>query len=135
MPLRYGWWSYAKYMARNYPALHKELQALQITSTTANYTGEPRGGDISRGTERAALRQLPPVQQKEHDAVELALQMAAGRNGNGHLRTQLVELVFFKRSHTLEGACQKLHISYGTGKRYGHDFLCDIARNYGLLEK
>lgn len=132
---RYGWWSYAKYMARNYPDLHRELADIQATSTTANYSGEMRGGETSRGTENAALRQLSAIQQKEHDAVELAIQSAGGKPGNGRLRVQLAELVFFSRSHTLEGACRVLHIGYATGKRYQQDFLCDIAKNFGLLER
>lgn len=132
--LRYGWWSYAKYMARNYPNLCEELRQLQSTSTTANYSGEPRAGsDTSRGTESAALRQLSPVKQKEHDSVEHALEIARGKPGNGRLRTSLVDLVFFRQTHTLEGAAQRLHISYGTAKNYAHDFLCDIARFYGML--
>ena len=132
---RYGWWSYAKFMARNYPNLCRELEDKQATSTTANYSLGPRGSGEARGTEAAAMRQLSSVKMREYEAVRKAVEAAGSISGNGHLRVKLVEMVYFKRSHTLEGACQTLHISYVTGKRYNQDFLCGIAKNFGLLER
>lgn len=132
---RYGWWSYVKHMARNYPNLCMELENLRSISTTANYSMEPHGGGDARGTENAAMRQLSPVKMREYEAVRKAVEAAGAVPGNGYLRVKLAELVYFKRTHTLEGACQALHISYITGKRYNQDFLCGIAKNFGLLER
>lgn len=132
---RYGWWSYAKYMARNYTNLFRELEEKQSISTTANYSAGPRGSGEARGTEAAAIRQLSPVKMREYEAVRKAVEASSSVPGNGHLRVKLVEMVYFKRTHTLEGACQALHISYITGKRYNQDFLCGIAKNFGLLER
>lgn len=130
---RYGWWSYAKYMARNYPNLCLELKDKQSISTTANYSSSHRGSGEARGTESAAIRQLSPVKMREYEAVRKAVDAAGSVPGNGHLRMKMVEMVYFKRTHTLEGVCQVLHISYGTAKNYNHDFLCGIAKNFGLL--
>lgn len=130
---RYGWWTYAKYMARNYPNLCRELEDKRATSTTANYSAGPRGSGEARGTEAAAMRQLSPVKMREYEAVRKAVEAAGAVPGNGYLRVKLAEMVYFKRTHTLEGACQSLHISYGTAKNYNHDFLCGIAKNFGLL--
>ena len=130
---RYGWWGYAKYMARNYPNLRRELEDKQATSTTANYSLGPRGSGEARGTEAAAMRQLSSVKMREYEAVRKAVEAAGAVPGNGYLRVKLVEMVYFKRTHTLEGACQALHISYGTTKNYNHDFLCGVAKNFGLL--
>ena len=132
---RYGWWSYAKYMARNYPNLCLELKEKQSISTTSNYSSSHRGSGEARGTESAAIRQLSPVKMREYEAVRRALEAAGAVPGNGYLRVKLVEMVYFKRTHTLEGACQALHISYITGKRYNQDFLCGIAKNFGILER
>lgn len=132
---RYGWWTYVKYMARNYPNLCRELEDKRATSTTANYSLRPRGNGEARGTEAAAMRQLSPVKMREYEAVRKAVEAAGSIPGNGHLRVKLVEIVYFKRTHTLDGACQSLHISYITGKRYNQDFLCGIAKNFGLLER
>lgn len=132
---RYGWWTYAKYMARNYPTLSRELEDKRSISTTANYSSGPRGSGDARGTENAAMRQLSPVKMREYEAVRKAVEDTGAVPGNGYLRVKLVEMVYFKRTHTLEGACQELHISYITGKRYNQDFLCGIAKNFGLLER
>lgn len=130
---RYGWWTYAKYMARNYPNLCRELEDKRATSTTANYSLGPRGSGEARETEAAAMRQLSPVKMREYEAVRKAVEDAGSIPGNGYLRVKLVEMAYFKRTHTMEGACQALHISYGTAKNYNHDFLCGIAKNFGLL--
>ena len=130
---RHGWWSYAKYMARNYPNLCRELKEKQSISTTANYSSGPRGSGEARGTESAAMRQLPHAKMREYEAVRKAVEAAGSIPGNGHLRVKLVEMVYFKRTHTLEGVCHALHISYGTAKNYNNDFLCGIAKNFGLL--
>ena len=130
---RYGWWSYAKYMARNYPNLCLELKDKQSISTTSNYSSTHRGSREARGTESAAIRQLSPVKMREYEAVRKAVEDAGAVPGNGYLRLKLVEMVYFKRTHTLEGVCQVLHISYGTAKNYNHDFLCCVAKNFGLL--
>ena len=130
---RYGWWSYAKYMARNYPNLCRELKEKQSISTTANYSSSHRGSGEAMGTESAAIRQLSPVKMREYEAVRKAVDAAGSVPGNGNLRMKMVEMVYFKRTHTLEGACKELHISYGTAKNYNNDFLCGIAKNFGLL--
>ena len=80
------------------------------------------------------MRQLSPVKMREYEAVRKAVEAAGAVPGNGYLRVKLVEMVYFKRPHTLEGACKDLHISYITGKRYNQDFLGRIARAFGLLE-
>lgn len=130
---RYGWWSYAKYMARNYPNLCRELKDKQSISTTSNYSSSHRGSGEARGTESAAIRQLSHVKMREYEAVRKAVEAAGAVPGNGNLRVKLVEMVYFKRTHTLEGVCHALHISYGTAKNYNNDFLCGIAKNFGLL--
>ena len=79
------------------------------------------------------MRQLSQVKMREYEAVRKAVEAAGSVPGNGNLRVKLVEMVYFKRTHTLEGVCQVLHISYGTAKNYNHDFLCCVAKNFGLL--
>ena len=130
---RYGWWSYAKYMARNYPNLCLELKDKQSISKTSNYSSSHRGSGEARGTENAAMRQLSSVKMREYEAVRKAVEAAGAVPGNGNLRVKLVEMVYFKRTHTLEGVCHALHISYGTAKNYNNEFLCGIAKNFGLL--
>lgn len=63
---RYGWWSYAKFMARNYPNLCRELEDKQATSTTANYSLGPRGSGEARGAEAAALLAQAGGRDRQH---------------------------------------------------------------------
>ena len=104
-------------MARNYPNLCREM-----------------GSSDTGGPDAAVVQKLSPVKMREYEAVRKAIESAGSVPGNGCLRVKLVELVYFRGSHTLEGACQAIHISYATGRRYNHDFLCRIAQAFGLLE-
>lgn len=131
---RYGWWGYAKHMARQYPALLAKLAAMQAQSITADYSGQAHGGGASRTTENAALRQLPRAEQEELDAVRLAVDQMVSMPGNGRLRLRIIDLVYWKRTHNLCGAAQAVHVSEATAKRYNGDFLRAVARARGLLD-
>ena len=132
---RYGWWAYAKYMARNYPALCKKAEELQKQSVTAAYGAQEGKASLpGRTTEAAALRQLPPAEQAELDAVRYAVELMASKPGSGPLRLRLIELVYWKRSHNLYGAAMRVHISEATAKRYNGEFLRAIAKARQLLD-
>ena len=103
-------------MARNYPNLCREM-----------------GSSDTGGPDAAVVQKLSPVKMREYEAVRKAVEATGAVPGNGHLRVKLVEMVYFKRTHTLEGVCQVLHISYGTAKNYNHDFLWCVAKNFGVL--
>ena len=53
---------------------------------------------------------------------------------NGKERMQVIELVFFRQTHTLEGAAQIVPCSDRTARRWHTDFIKLVAREYGLLE-
>ena len=131
---RYGWWSYAKAMARGYPALLEKAEELRRHSMVADYSGQIKAPGASRTTETAALRQLPPSLQAELDAVALALDGLRRHRGSARLRLRIVEMVYFRQTHTLYGAAAAVHVSEATAKRYNGDFLRSIARARGLLD-
>ena len=54
---------------------------------------------------------------------------------NGGQTLRLVRMVFFHRSHTLEGAAQVLHISYRTARRRQDAFIQSVAEKMWLTEK
>ena len=54
---------------------------------------------------------------------------------NGGQTLRLVRMVFFHRSHTLEGAAQVLHISHHTAARRQNAFIRLVAEKMGLTEK
>ena len=129
---RYIWWSFAKGMIRQYPALKKEYEDLHQQNVTASMTGMPGGGSASRTTENITLRQLPGNQQKEYDAVDLAVRYTKNMP-NGKERMKIISLVYWKEGLTIEGAAQNIPCSKETAWRYHRDFVRLVGKSYGLL--
>lgn len=97
-----------------------------------------RPRDIWWGYVRNILRTYPEVTQEEEAAVHAAVQ-ATKQMDDGAVRLKMVDAVFFRRTHTLEGAAQLVSCSYATAKRWQQDFIREVARNYrcekGLVAK
>lgn len=130
---RYRWWGYIKAVIRSYPALKKEYEDLHEQSVTAKYSGMPGAGNVSRGTENIAIRELPSTKQREYEAVKRAIESVCLLR-SGKDRLALVDMVFWKKSHTLSGAAYKLSISDTTAQRYHGEFIRLVARIYGLMD-
>ena len=129
---RYHWWAYAKAIVRMYPQLKHDYEALHTQRITGDPERVPGGkGGVSRAVEITALRQLPPARQREYDAVTKAIELTKRRQ-NGVDRLTLIDLVFWKQSHNLEGAAIKLHLSDTTAKRYHTEFIRLVGFCYGL---
>lgn len=131
---RYDWWSYVKGMIRRYPELKARYADLHVQSVTANYSGVPRSGGASRGTEDIAVRELPTTAQREYEAVRRAIEQTE-RYRNGRDRLKVIELVLWKQSHTIEGAALMVPCSIATAWRYHGDFIRRVASNYGLMDE
>lgn len=131
---RYDWWPYVKGMIRRYPELcHKEA-ALHDTAVTANISGMPGGGKRTDKTADAALRTLPEINRRELEAVRAAICHIEGLH-SGKEQMELVKLYYWKRSHTLFGAANAIHISEKTALRWNRDFVMQVAENFGLIER
>lgn len=130
---RYIWWSYAKAMIRQYPDLKQEYEDLHSQNVTASITGMPGGGSATRTTEVIALRQLPPVKQKEFDSVDMAIRTTR-RMPNGRDRLKVIDLVLWKAETTIEGAAQRIHCSKETAWRYHRDFVRLVGKCHGLID-
>lgn len=131
---RYGWWSYAKYMTREYPALrteYRELKSAKITQTLFSITGSRSG--VSSTTENAVLRQLPPSKQAEYDAVTKAIERTK-QSKTATERLAIIDMVFWKKSHSLQGAALTVNVSYETAVDYHGDFLRLVGYYRGLCD-
>lgn len=117
-----GWRNAARSAAYDYPRLCRELRDLQAQSVTPKLSGMPGGGEPGRSTEDAALRQLPWSQQRRLDAVEQALDVSS-RLTSGLSRVKLIELVYFTRRFTLDGAAMQIPCSVQTAWTWNNDFL------------
>ena len=131
---RFRWWGYVLAVLRAYPELCAKLQQLKDQHITVSY--EPSGGGkggISRPTESAALAELRGTEGKEYNAVRQAIEYTA-KLKSGTERNALIDMVFFKKSHSLEGAAIALFISYSTAKKWHKEFVLAVADFYGLLD-
>ena len=131
---RYKWWGYVKAVIRAYPDHRRDICAIKQQSITPRYGGSSGGGGDGRPVERLALRALPPDEQRELDAVEAAERIVAAMP-DGAERLRLIELVFWRRSHTLQGAASELYISYATAKRWHNRFIVLVAKKMELIER
>lgn len=130
---RYKWWGYIKNIIRDYPRLKQEYEALHEQSVTANASGMPGGGTVSRGTEDIAIRELPNTSQREYEAVKQAIAVTERMNASRD-RLKIINLVFWKKTHTLEGAALTIPCSYRTARRYHESFIELVAEKYGLMD-
>ena len=128
---RYKWWGYAKAVIRSYPELREELMDLQSQRTTRDITAVAGSNSLTRNTENAALKQLPPARQAEYDAISKAIEQTQ-RLRNGKDRLALIEKVYWKQSHTLEGAAYALGYSYDRAKQLHREFVRLVGFNRGL---
>lgn len=117
-----GWRHAARSAAYDYPRLCRELRDLQTQSVTPSLSGMPSGGEPGRSTEDAALRQLPYTQQRRLDAVEQAVSISSNLT-SGLSRVRLIELVYFQRRYTIEGAAMQIPCSVQTAWTWNNDFL------------
>ena len=87
------------------------------------------------------IRQYPSRQDrycqgnalKERIAVQQAID-ETDRMENGKERLQMVDLVFFRQTHTLEGAAMMIPCSERTARRWHTDFIKLVAKKYGVIE-
>lgn len=128
------WWGYVRAVIRAYPELRARAKELQRTPITPRYGTSGGSSGPSDPTATAALRQLPKQEQREYEAVDAAVR-ETGKLSDGEARLTIIELVFWKQTHTLEGAAKKVHMSYMSARRRQMAFIRLVAQNLGFIEK
>ena len=73
---------------------------------------------------------VPTVKQKEYDAVRQAIE-TTHRMPTGAARLRIIELVYWKGTHTVEGAAMKAGYSTDRGKQMHGEFVRLVAKCYG----
>ena len=130
---RYDWWPYVKGMIRRYPELCVRQEELRRTKMSPNLTGMPSAhGQTSDPVADAALRELPEINRREMEAVRQAIAETLTLD-TGEERLQVIRCVFWDKTHTLEGAAMKLHISYVTARRWHGEFIRLVGKVFGFL--
>lgn len=129
---KYDWWGYVKGIIRRYPALRKDYDDIHTQCIVPHYSGMPSGGGDPRKVESVASRTLPGVQQKEFESMEAALRLTRSFK-DGAERIELIDLMFWRKTHTLAGAALKVHVSERTAQRWHADFIKCVAGFYGFV--
>lgn len=129
---RYDWWGYVKGIIRRYPELCEQYADIHTQCIVPCYSGMPGGDNEPRKVETIAIRMLPNVHQKEYESVLAAVRLTSSLK-TGAERLALINLIFWKRSHTLAGAAIKCNVSERTARRWHTDFIKCVAGFYGLL--
>ena len=119
---------------RDYPIRKRDYNALHQQKITANIDDVPGGGGASRSAENAALRQLPKAEQREYDAVHLALQITAGLR-DGKTRLSVAHYTLITGRYTIAGAAMRLGIPEEKARTYRWEFIMAVGYTYGFIEK
>lgn len=132
---RYRWWGYVKNVIRAYPELKKAALGQPSVSLIAKYGPTiPSGGGEGRPVESVAVKRLTNDDAREYEAVRKAVQDEEKRS-DASAKLKIIELVYWKRSHTLWGAGREVGYSYRQTRRMHEQFIHAVAANLGLKEK
>lgn len=129
---RYRWWRYVRRIIRDYPSLKQAWNDLHSQSLTADMSGMPKSGSAGRTVEQIALRQLPPDDQKDYDAVTQAIKITQLLK-DGKERLALIHYVYwYPKEHTVKDAAPRTHISEATAKRWHGEFVKLVGKCRGF---
>lgn len=132
MNKREDWWEYTKRIIRAYPALARKAESVgDMPCTPAYGTGGGHGGTNSNPVERAVVDRLTDKEQRRYDAVRQAIAETECMK-HGRARLELIDRVYWKRSHTLYGAAMCVGVSDRTGQRWNAEFIRRVGKNLDL---
>lgn len=120
-----GWRAEARRALRDYPRI-KRRQGDNEMQITPVYGGAAVQHSASRTTENVALRStLTEREENIVSAVEFMLNMQR-RYANSAERLRMVELVYFKHTHTIDGAADIVHYSPDALWRWNGEILTAV---------
>lgn len=130
---RYNWWSFAMAIIRDYPVRAAALKELREQKLNAELSDMPKADTMGRMVEGLATCQLHPQEQREYDAVHMAMKRTK-MMPEGKLRLDVVRMTILK-GYTIEGAAMLLHISDRSARRYRWQFILLVGHMYGFLDE
>jgi RinA family phage transcriptional activator len=118
---------------------HEDRQQLEqykndmIPSATASYswTGGIQSGSTSKPTEKIGIKIATNPYILTTERSIQAIDRVIGQLDDTD--RQLIDLVYWKKSYTVEGAAFKLNYSARTGYRHVNNVLCLLALEMGLV--
>lgn len=130
---RYLWWGYVKNCIRAYPDRRRQMEAGDVP--TGHMRSDTSLG-LPRPTERQAILNLCLKKQwhLEYDGVRLAI-VETEKLPDGQDRISLIDMIFWKGTHTIQGAALQCHVSERTARRWHGAFISLTAVHMGLLDR
>lgn len=121
-----SWRGEARKALRDYPRIKKRQSLLTSQQITPVYGGAAVQHSASRTTEDVALRTtLTEREENVVSAVEFMLNMQS-RYYNADARMRMVRLVYWARTHTLQGAALEVGYNINTIKAWNTEMLTAI---------
>ena len=126
------WWNYVKSIIREYPALKKEIETPLATRITPVYGSIGGGSGISDPVTNAVIHDLPKPKQRKFDAVENAIIETKAHYDNWKIRLDIIDMVYWRKTHTIQGASMATYCHYNTACTYQADFINAVSRYLDL---
>ena len=126
--------SYVKMQLESYQENRKNLQAYRaalMPSSTPSYGSTGGGSGESRPTEALGIKLAADPYIAEQLRVLEIIEKVLRRHCRADQR--LIELVYFKGTHTVTGAGMVVHMSRDTAYRHVNSVIDEIARGLGYI--
>ena len=121
-----NWRSDARRALREYPRLKKKQAEVGEMQITPIYGGAAVQHSASRVTENVALRStLSDAESNIISAVEFMVSMQS-RYYNAEARMKMLSLVYFRRTHTMQGAAMEVGYNINTIKSWNTEMLTAV---------
>ena len=129
------YWTYVKTIIKEYLDLKKKL-AIPLEQRVTSFIGLDGGknGLISDPTQACVIHDLPPREQRKLEAIEGAIQKTKKQHPeDAELRLKVISLVYWKKSHTIEGAAMKVPCHRNVAGNWQGEFIRLVADELDLV--
>lgn len=131
---REPYWSYVKAIIKEYPDLKAEAERPLAQRVTSFFRNGGGSGRTANPTQDCVIHDLPPKQQRKYDAICTAIQKTKILYpDNAEQRLRIIDLVYWKKSHTIEGAAMKIPCHRNAAGRWQADFIRMVADELDLV--
>ena len=127
------WWGAIQAALRLYPEL-RQRYGTPDNRLTAQYTAQPSCAATGRPAEQLAMERLTDGDYAVYRAISDAVRETA-RMGTGDARLAIIDLVYWRRTRTLQGAALDVGYSYDRAKDFHMEFIRLVAYHMGYIPR
>ena len=127
------WWGAIQAALRLYPEL-RQRYGTPDNRLTAQYAAQTSCGGAGRVVEQLAMERLSDGDYAVYRAISDAVRETA-RMGTGDARLAIIDLVYWRRTRTLQGAALDVGYSYDRAREFHQEFIRLVAFYMGYLPR